>query len=97
MMPMDGWMETDRGAFFDATLQLVGEWVALQRDGGLETWPGGFCGGALTPTSSTPRSGHRPHLDDATIDRRLVTGNMPYLFPCITLPSCFNTSLLWPQ
>ena len=53
----DGWMDgNDRGVFFDATLQPVGEWLKAQRDGGRETCPGGLCGGALTLT--TEGTGH---------------------------------------
>lgn len=61
MLMVDGW-KRQRGIFLMLHCSPVGDgsgWP-FSGTGGLETWPGGFCGGG--PDSDHPRSGHRPHM-----------------------------------
>lgn len=83
MLMVDGW-KRQRGIFLMLHCSPVGDgsgWP-FSGTGGLETWPGGFCGGGLTLTTRGQGTDHT-HLDDATIDRRLGTGNMAIFFPLL--------------
>lgn len=93
MLMVDGW-KRQRGIFLMLHCSPVGDgsgWP-FSGTGGLETWPGGFCGGALTLTTRGQGTGHT----SGRCNHRSSTwnGKHGHLFSVITLSSCFNTSLL---